>query len=98
MNSPRLLVMGLLALISDAAAFGTLDITAHGQPAPGACGYYRNSYGNEVPRPCGNWHVPSTTPPTGATALCGDGTYSYSQHPYSGGTCSHHGGAVQHLE
>ena len=71
--------------------------TAHGQPAPGACGYYTNSNGNEVPRPCGNWRVPSTTPPTGATALCGDGTYSYSQHPYSGGTCSHHGGVAQHL-
>ena len=28
--------------------------------------------------------------PTGATALCRDGTYSYSKH--HSGTCSHHGG------
>jgi serine/threonine-protein kinase len=29
-------------------------------------------------------------PPAGATAICNDGTYSYSQHRR--GTCSHHGG------
>ena len=98
MTVPRLKTIELLILVSAAAITLTVSNTADGQPAPGACGYYRNSYGNEVPRPCGNWHVPSTTPPTGATALCGDGTYSYSQHPYSGGTCSHHGGVVQRLE
>ena len=31
--------------------------------------------------------------PPGATALCNDGTYSYSQH--RSGTCSHHGGVKQ---
>ncbi|MEU8824374.1 DUF3761 domain-containing protein [Streptomyces sp. NPDC048636] len=30
--------------------------------------------------------------PTGATARCDDGTYSYSAHPR--GTCSHHGGVA----
>jgi Protein of unknown function (DUF3761) len=47
--------------------------------------YYRNSSGNCVHRP-----APAPTHPAGATALCNDGTYSYSQHRQ--GTCSHHGG------
>ncbi|MEV6827148.1 DUF3761 domain-containing protein [Amycolatopsis sp. NPDC051102] len=53
-------------------------------PAPTGCGadYYRNSDGNCVHRPSDN--------PSGATALCKDGTYSYSQH--RSGTCSGHGG------
>jgi hypothetical protein len=33
--------------------------------------------------------------PPGATALCKDGTYSFSQH--RSGTCSHHGGVAQWL-
>ncbi|MGW7533782.1 DUF3761 domain-containing protein [Amycolatopsis sp. NPDC054798] len=58
-------------------------------PAPAECGsdYYRNSSGNCVHRPDSN--------PSGATALCNDGTYSYSQH--RSGTCSHHGGVRQWL-
>jgi hypothetical protein len=53
-------------------------------PKPAECGadYYRNSDGNCVHRPSDN--------PSGATALCKDGTYSYSQH--RSGTCSGHGG------
>ena len=31
--------------------------------------------------------------PSGATAKCRDGTYSYSQH--ASGTCSHHGGVAR---
>jgi Protein of unknown function (DUF3761) len=34
--------------------------------------------------------------PPGATALCRDGTYSYSQH--RSGTCSHHGGVAKWLK
>ncbi|HEY7440435.1 MAG TPA: DUF3761 domain-containing protein, partial [Acidimicrobiia bacterium] len=37
-----------------------------------------------------------TAPPPGATALCRDGTYSFSQ--THSGTCSHHGGVQQWLE
>ena len=59
----------------------------------GACGYYTNSSGHAVPRPCGDWHN-QPTPPR-ATARCADGTYSYSEHPSAPGTCSHHGGVVQ---
>ncbi|WP_330257636.1 DUF3761 domain-containing protein [Nocardia sp. NBC_00565] len=42
-------------------------------------------------------HRPQSAPaaPPGATARCGDGTYSYSQH--RSGTCSHHGGVANWL-
>ncbi|WP_409462723.1 DUF3761 domain-containing protein [Amycolatopsis sp. GA6-003] len=58
-------------------------------PGPAECGadYYRNSSGNCVHRPDSN--------PSGATAQCNDGTYSYSQH--RSGTCSRHGGVKQWL-
>jgi hypothetical protein len=94
----RSLKVAALALLASVAAWAMLGGTAQGQPAPGACGYYTNSLGHSVPRPCGNWHAGSGTKPSGAAALCGDGTYSYSEHPYSGGTCSHHGGVTQYLE
>src|SRR5215469_5251672 len=67
-----------------------------GAPPYGACGYYTNSYGHLVPRPCGDWRSETRAPPNGVTALCRDGTYSYSEHPHASGTCSHHGG-VEHL-
>jgi hypothetical protein len=35
--------------------------------------------------------------PPRATAICRDGTYSFSEHPYASGTCSHHGGVDKHL-
>ncbi|MYW91275.1 DUF3761 domain-containing protein [Amycolatopsis rubida] len=56
---------------------------------PAECGsdYYRNSSGNCVHRPDSN--------PSGATAQCKDGSYSYSQH--RSGTCSGHGGVKQWL-
>jgi hypothetical protein len=46
--------------------------------------HYTNSSGQSV-------HVPMAAP-VGATAKCGDGTDSFSQH--SQGTCSHHGGVA----
>ena len=46
--------------------------------------YYENSAGNEVHSP-----AYSNTVPAGASAVCGDGTYSFSQSRR--GTCSHHG-------
>lgn len=49
--------------------------------------YYRNVDGNCVHRPSNN--------PSGATAKCRDGSYSYSQHRQ--GTCSGHGGVAQWL-
>lgn len=51
---------------------------------------YVNSDGNTVHSP-----AYSNSVPQGATAQCGDGSYSFSQHRQ--GTCSHHGGVLQWL-
>ncbi|MBQ6486711.1 DUF3761 domain-containing protein [Candidatus Saccharibacteria bacterium] len=51
-------------------------------------GTYKNSAGNTVCRP-------ASTNTGGATAICRDGTYSYSQSRR--GTCSHHGGVKKWL-
>jgi uncharacterized protein YraI len=53
---------------------------------------YKNSRGVWVPSP---QRTPDNQPPQGATALCRDGTYSFSQSRR--GTCSHHGGVAQWL-
>jgi uncharacterized protein YraI len=53
---------------------------------------YKNSRGLWVPSP---QRTPDNGPPQGATALCRDGTYSFSQSRR--GTCSHHGGVAQRL-
>jgi len=50
-------------------------------------GYYRNVNNDCIRRPSSN--------PTGASAKCKDGTYSYSQNRR--GTCSHHGGVAAWL-
>jgi hypothetical protein len=52
--------------------------------------YYINSKGEKVQSPTN-----SSTVPDGATAICNDGTYSFSQSRR--GTCSHHGGVRQWL-
>jgi hypothetical protein len=61
-------------------------------PPPPTCpnGTYINSAGNTVCSP-----YSSSSAPTGATAQCRDGTYSFSQS--HSGTCSHHGGVAQWL-
>lgn len=51
---------------------------------------YTNSQGNEVHSPA---YAPSV--PQGASAICRDGTYSFSQSRR--GTCSHHGGVAEWL-
>jgi hypothetical protein len=51
---------------------------------------YTNVDGNHVPSP-----VAAPSAPAGATAQCGDGTYSFSQN--HSGTCSHHGGVAHWL-
>lgn len=53
--------------------------------------YYTNSKGEKVQSPT----YYNTTPP-GATALCRDGTYSFSKSRR--GTCSHHGGVAKWLK
>jgi hypothetical protein len=54
-------------------------------------GHYTNSDGQQVHSPA----YSSGGVPAGATALCSDGTYSFSQH--RSGTCSHHGGVAKWL-
>jgi hypothetical protein len=53
--------------------------------------YYTNIDGQLVHSPA---FSPGGVPPR-ATALCGDGTYSFS--PHRSGTCSHHGGVARWL-
>lgn len=52
--------------------------------------YYTNAYGQEVQSPTYYPYVPE-----GASALCRDGTYSFSK--TRRGTCSHHGGVAMWL-
>jgi hypothetical protein len=80
------LIAGVLVLVCGGAAL---------TQQPGDCGYYVNSAGHQVPRPCGD--ARNQEPPQGATAICRDGTFSYSEHPYARNTCSHHGGVQKHL-
>jgi Protein of unknown function (DUF3761) len=84
MGSPRRRIAALLAAAA-LAALSAAGAAAH--PAATACspGYYKNVSGHCV-------HSPSTDP-SGATAKCRDGTYSYSEH--ASGTCSHHGGVAR---
>ena len=53
--------------------------------------YYTNTSGNKVHSPA----YSNNGVPAGASARCGDGTYSFSQSRR--GTCSHHGGVAQWL-
>ncbi|MEX3941585.1 DUF3761 domain-containing protein [Paraburkholderia sp. BR10937] len=79
--------MVLLALASAAHAY---------QPSPPdesqlqEHGHYVNRDGNDVHSPA---HSRTGSVPVGATAKCGDGTYSFSQH--HAGTCSHHHGVAE---
>jgi hypothetical protein len=50
-------------------------------------GWYVNTYGSCIPGPSPDPNLPV---PAGPTAICADGTYSYSQ--THSGTCSYHGG------
>jgi hypothetical protein len=54
--------------------------------------YYTNSVGNTVHSPA---YTSNSSIPAGASAQCGDGTYSFSQSRR--GTCSHHGGVSRLL-
>jgi hypothetical protein len=63
---------------------------------------YRPAYGRACGSECAsktNEQMPqqksARSAPKGATALCADGTYSFSQHRR--GTCSHHGGVKEWL-
>lgn len=59
--------------------------TTYPEPDLSNDNYYLNVSGNTVHSP-----AYSNSTPSNASAICGDGTYSFSQHRQ--GTCSHHGG------
>jgi len=72
----------------------TASATPANKPAPQPVlsndHHYTNSNGNVVHSP-----AKASSVPAGASAVCGDGTYSFSQHRQ--GTCSHHGGVSRWL-
>ncbi len=94
-----LLLASLTALNAHAddksTANSPASATQSAQPASAALSndkHYVNKDGNVV-------HSPAKTAngqaPAGATARCGDGSFSFSQH--RSGTCSHHGGVASWL-
>ena len=86
----RILALALVALSLAAPTFAEARPRTHHHVdgsayAGGDEGYYTNVSGHQVHRP-----THRSTRPAGATARCGDGTWSFSEHHR--GTCSHHGG------
>jgi hypothetical protein len=87
-NVPVVEFSGKCELIGDTPSVAADRQTQQPQPQQDNLSnnnYYTNSDGNTVHSPAYSNSVPS-----GATAQCTDGTYSFSQHRQ--GTCSHHGG------
>jgi hypothetical protein len=88
------MIRGLLVAAAVAAAgfatVGAADVPTTTISVVADCpsGDYTNSTGNCVEDPTAP--VPGQGAPSGATAKCRDGDWSYSQH--HSGTCSGHGG------
>lgn len=87
------LAVALLAL----AWLSSVPWPASSDPANAASscskGFYRAASDDGVHRPvCG-----ASSPPPGATALCNDGCYSFSENADMDETCSRHGGTKQVL-
>lgn len=95
-------VLGLACVFATAAPayqFAPSQSSQQTQQSPPAhddhlieSGSYVNKAGNTVHRPA---HTVSGNAPTGATAQCRDGSYSFSRSHR--GTCSHHGGVSRWL-
>jgi len=83
------------AIVIGVLILGGIAGVAYSEQKPGDCGYYTNSNRHQVPRPCGNSKIDA--PPPNATAICRDGSFSFSEHPHASWTCSHHGGVESHL-
>ncbi|MCU1640633.1 MAG: hypothetical protein JWN03_908 [Nocardia sp.] len=79
--------LGTLALIGGGSTAATAATAVAATCGPGD---YVNSSGDCIHDPAG---APGAPP--GATAQCGDGTYSFSQH--RDGTCSDHSGVQRWL-
>ncbi len=94
----RILRITCLAVALAAAGLAPVHATTPTYADAGAIkascgeGYYRNSAGRCIRRPA---RTPDNRPPSGASARCRDGTYSFSQSRR--GTCSGHGGVARWL-
>jgi hypothetical protein len=86
---------GIASAIATASAFaiGAASLAHAAEPDGSDCpwGFYRAASGDCVPDPKNGL---ADRPPA---AICRDGDYSDSEHPYSGGTCHGHGGVAQVL-
>jgi uncharacterized protein DUF3761 len=85
-----MLLRAILAAAAIGAAIVAVAPAASALPVPDPC--YIASSGDCVPDP-----EAAPLPPPGATAICADGDYSFSEHPHSGGTCHGHGGVLRLL-
>lgn len=92
MKLPSIVTLLASAFLTVGAPSVALIATHSSAQARGTCGadYYSNVDGRCVHRP-----MKARLAPTGATAKCRDGTYSFSQH--HSGTCSYHGGVAEWL-
>jgi hypothetical protein len=92
MRLPSIVALAFLALAAPVPSFLVGTTPAEARPMATTCGAdsYINSRGNCVQRP-----VRAVRAPSGASAKCRDGTYSFSQSRR--GTCSHHGGVGEWL-
>jgi resuscitation-promoting factor RpfB len=89
--SPQLLAQTPAQAPSSASSAPQASSVPHNATPKPKCtdtGTYVNSQGKTVKRP-----ENCTAAPQGATALCRDGSYSFSQSRR--GTCSHHGGVAK---
>lgn len=88
------LLLTSVIVVTDAGASGThhkhTNSTKTSHASSDSQAGYINSKGNWVPSPT---HTSNGKAPKGATAKCGDGSYSFSQS--ARGTCSHHGGVAE---
>ncbi|WP_116267996.1 DUF3761 domain-containing protein [Mycobacterium marinum] len=74
------------------AAPAVLAAPAYANPTTPSPPCYIASSGDCVPYP-----QQGGSQPPGATAQCADGSWSFSEHPHSGGTCHGHGGVQRYL-
>lgn len=84
-------MLGRPALLVVALAAAAIGVASPIDASPGG-GCYTASSGDCVPYP----RKGGPQPPN-ATAQCADGSWSFSEHPHSGGTCHGHGGVQQYL-
>jgi hypothetical protein len=84
----KFLLAGVMLLVVSATANAQCARPDEANLQTHSCYINRNNAPVHSPSQTNDGNVPS-----GATARCGDGTYSYSQN--RSGTCSHHGGVTQ---